>query len=308
VPVRVDKPITALAPNCARLWNFWLGGKDNFEIDRVVGRRVAEATPQVAAAVRAARVFLTRAVEYLAGPLGIRQFLDIGAGLPTADNTHEMAQRIAPESRIVYVDNDPVALAHARALLLSSPDGATAYLDADLRNTDEIMSRAGQTLDLREPVALVLMNVLGHIADFDEARAIVRKLVDGLVPGSYLVVADGTNEVDGPAYEAAIRIWNETGAPPYHLRTADQIATYFDGLDLVEPGVVSCPLWQPRIVLPDRVDQFCGVARKPASCPASLPAPGTAPIGGRCAARDTAPACSWAGRTTTRSIASSAIW
>ncbi|MFF5209059.1 SAM-dependent methyltransferase [Streptosporangium sp. NPDC000396] len=250
-----------------RIWNYWLGGKDNYQIDREVGDQFARVFPDIVPIARASRWFLTRAVEFLAGEAGIRQFLDIGTGLPTVDNTHEVAQRVAPESRIVYVDNDPIVLAHARALLVSTSEGVTQYIDADLREPGEILRAAAETtLDFSQPVALMLLNVLGHIPDIDEARSIVSRLVDALPSGSYLAVADGTNVIRGEEFEAAIAIWNASGSVPYHLRTPEQIAGFFDGLELLEPGVVSCPLWRPHpfdIGSNAEVDEFCGVARKP---------------------------------------------
>jgi SAM-dependent methyltransferase len=248
-----------------RIWNYWLGGKDNYEVDRIVGDQFCEIFPQIVDIARGSRAFLTRAVEHLAGPAGVRQFLDIGTGLPTVDNTHQVAQRVAPQSRVVYVDNDPIVLAHARALLVGSPEGFTTYVDADLRDPDTILDAAAKSLDLTEPVGLVLMNILGHVPDLDEARSIVTRLLDRLPVGSYLAVADGTNVVDGEAFEAAIRLWNDAGSLSYHLRHPDQIARFFDGLELLEPGLVSCTLWRPTngaIGTPVAVDEFGAVGRK----------------------------------------------
>lgn len=248
-----------------RIWNYWLGGKDNYPVDRQVGDQFVQVFPQIVDIARASRAFLTRSVEYLAGEAGIEQFLDIGTGLPTVNNTHEVAQRVNPRARVVYVDNDPVVLAHARALLLGSSEGFTTYIDADLLDPDEILATAAHTLDLDRPVGLMLMNILGHVADLEQARAIVARLVDALPAGSHLAVADGTNVVDGEAFDAAIAIWNQAGSLAYHLRKPDQIAEFFTGLALVEPGVVSCPLWRPgtaEIGAAVPVDEFCGVGRK----------------------------------------------
>jgi S-adenosyl methyltransferase len=214
----------------------------------------------------ASRAFLTRAVRYLAGEAGIRQFLDVGTGLPTADNTHQVAQRVAPEAHIVYVDNDPLVLAHARALLTSSPEGATDYVDADLHDPDAILEAAAKTLDFTRPVALMLMGILGHVGDYDEARSIVRRLLAALPSGTYLALNDGTNVIS-KAFAEAQEGYNQSGAVPYRLRSPEQIAGFFDGLELVKPGVVSVPRWRPDPAaagggLPAEVDAFGGVGRK----------------------------------------------
>src|SRR6476469_3481557 len=180
-------PFDTSVPHSARIWNYWLGGKDNFQADREAGDEFLTYYPQQLDKARACRQFLSRAVRYLVQEQGIRQFLDVGTGLPTADNTHEVAQRLAPESRIVYVDNDPLVLAHARILLTSSPEGVTNYIDADLHDPARILAEAGKTLDLTQPVALLLIGVLGHVADVDEARSILRRLLAGLPPGGLLV-------------------------------------------------------------------------------------------------------------------------
>jgi S-adenosyl methyltransferase len=251
-------------PQTARIWNYWLGGKDHFPVDKQVGDQILEAFPEIVENARASRAFLARAVRYLAGEAGIRQFLDIGTGLPTANNTHQVAQAVAPECRIVYVDNDPVVLAHARALLTGTPEGATDYLDADLRDPDRILQEAARTLDFTQPIAIMLMGILGHIADDDEAQSIVKRLVGAVRSGSYLTMNDGTDTSE-EVVEAA-RIWNQSANPTYHLRSPDRIARFFDGLELVEPGVVSPPRWRPEPSpsgLPAEIDSFCGVGRKP---------------------------------------------
>ena len=251
-------------PQTARIWNYWLGGKDYFPVDKQVGDQILEAFPEIVENARASRAFLARAVRYLAGEAGIRQFLDIGTGLPTANNTHQVAQAVAPECRIVYVDNDPVVLAHARALLTGTPEGATDYLDADLRDPDRILQEAARTLDFTQPIAIMLMGILGHIADDDEAQSIVKRLVGAVSSGSYLTMNDGTDTSE-EVVEAA-RIWNQSANPTYHLRSPDRIARFFDGLELVEPGVVSPPRWRPEPSpsgLPAEIDSFCGVGRKP---------------------------------------------
>jgi hypothetical protein len=261
---QVPPEVNTNVPQTARIWNYWLGGKDNFDVDRQVGDQILEAFPAIVENARASRAFLVRAVRYLAGEAGIRQFLDIGTGLPTANNTHQVAQAVAPECRIVYVDNDPIVLTHARALLTSTSEGATAYLDADLRDPDTILQQAARTLDFTQPIAIMLMGILGHIADDDQARSIVKRLVGGVPAGSYLTMNDGT-DTSQEVVEAA-RIWNQSANPTYHLRSPDRIARFFDGLELVEPGVVSPPRWYPEPSpsgLPAEIDSACGVARKP---------------------------------------------
>jgi hypothetical protein len=263
-PPEIDTSV----PHSARIWNYWLGGKDNYPADRAAGDQYREINPEIVDIARASRQFLTRAVRYLAGEAQVRQFLDVGTGLPTADNTHEVAQRVAPQSRIVYVDNDPLVLTHARALLTSTPQGVTDYIDADMREPDKIVEAAARTLDFTQPVALMLMNILGHIGDYDEARSIVKRLLDVLPSGSYLTHCDGTNVIDKAAVDEALRIYNESGAVPYHPRSPEQIVGFFEGLELVEPGVVSCPRWRPDPAdssgdLPAELDEFGGVGRKP---------------------------------------------
>jgi hypothetical protein len=259
--------IDTSVPHSARIWNYWLGGKDNYPVDRAAGDQYREVFPEIVEVARASRQFLTRAVRYLAGEAGVRQFLDIGTGLPSADNTHEVAQRVAPASRIVYVDNDPLVLTHARALLTSDPQGVTHYIDADLRDPDTILDGASRILDFGQPVALMLMGILGHVGDYEEARSIVRRLLDALPSGSYLTLNDGT-DVISQAFARAQQTYNESGALPYQLRSPDQIAGFFAGLELVEPGVVSVPRWRPDPTdadgePPAEVDAFGGVGRKP---------------------------------------------
>jgi O-methyltransferase involved in polyketide biosynthesis len=248
----------------ARIWNYWLGGKDNYPIDRQVGDQIRGLHPGIGDYARGDRVFLGRAVRHLAES-GIRQFLDIGTGLPTVDNTHEVAQRVAPESRIVYVDNDPLVLVHAHALLTSTPEGVTDYLDADLRDPDRILELAGRTLDFSRPVALTLLGVVIFIEDDEQAYGIVRHLMDALAPGSYLVLSHTITSPHMPDVDAAVAFWNEHGTPKLTQRTPEQIARFFTGLELLEPGVVSCTRWRPEAVLdaePEEVAMYGGVARK----------------------------------------------
>jgi hypothetical protein len=253
-------------PHSARVWNYWLGGKDNFAADRALGDQIKQLFPDIISIARESRRFLTRAVRYLAEDVGIRQFLDVGTGLPTADNTHEVAQRINSRSRIVYIDNDPLVLVHARALLTGSPEGVTDYLNADVHDPDSILRGAAKILDFAEPVALMMLGILGNVVDYDEARSILGRLMSALPPGSYLVVNDGTNVVNREARDAATRVSIEAGTP-YIARHPDEIAGFFHGLELVEPGVVSSSRWRPDLEAdapaPAEVDVFCGVARKP---------------------------------------------
>ncbi|WP_341718746.1 SAM-dependent methyltransferase [Micromonospora sp. FIMYZ51] len=248
-------------PHSARVWNYWLGGKDNFAPDRAAGDQVRAVFPEIVEAARYSRAFLGRAVTYLAAEVGIRQFLDVGTGLPTADNTHEVAQRIVPQARVVYVDNDPMVLAHARVLLTSSEQGATQYIDADLRDSEKIIQGARETLDFREPIGLMLLGVMGHVEHPAEARDLVEALVSALPSGSYLAMSDGT-----ATSERAIeshRQYNQSGALPYHLREVADFTAFFAGLDLVEPGVVPLGQWRPEHRPTASVDGYCGIARKP---------------------------------------------
>ncbi|MER6407791.1 SAM-dependent methyltransferase [Streptomyces viridosporus] len=263
-PGPTQQQIDTSVPHSARIWNYWLGGKDNYPVDEEAGDAYTAVFPGIVTIARSSRAFLRRTITHLVDEAGIRQFLDIGTGLPTADNTHEVAQRLAPEARIVYVDNDPMVLAHARALLYSTPEGATAYVDADVLDPDRILAAAAATLDFTRPTALILSNILGHIADYDRARSVVTRLMDALPSGSHLVVNDGSRGID-PVFEQAQDAYNESGAVPYHLRTVEQITAFFDGLDLVEPGVVPVPLWRPDAAspAPETVAEHGGLARKP---------------------------------------------
>jgi len=257
------RDIDASVPHSARIWNYWLGGKDNFAADREAGDEFLAVYPGQRDKARAVRHFLARAVRYLVVEEGVRQFLDVGTGLPTADNTHEVAQRLAPESKIVYVDNDPLVLAHARILLTSSPEGVTNYIDADLHDPANILAEAGRTLDLDKPVALLLIGVLGHVADAGVARGIVTRLMDGLPQGSFLVQCDGTDT--NPDYVAALERYRDSGGVPYNVRGREQIVSLYEGLEPVEPGIVQITRWRPE---PNafgdatEVDELGGVARK----------------------------------------------
>ncbi|MEU7799994.1 SAM-dependent methyltransferase [Micromonospora arborensis] len=262
LPTTEQTKIDTSVPHSARIWNYWLGGKDNFEVDRLAGEQVRELFPAMIETARESRAFLSRAVRFLAGEAGIRQFLDVGTGLPTADNTHQVAQRVNPQSRVVYVDNDPMVLAHARALLVGSPEGLTRYVHADLREPQAVLRQAGDHLDLGQPVAVLLFGVLGHVGDDDEAVGIIRALLDAVPSGSYLALSDGTDTSE--AVVESHRQYNESGALPYHLRSPERIARFFDGLELVEPGLVPFTHWRPEQDGPPAdLDGYCAVARKP---------------------------------------------
>jgi hypothetical protein len=248
----------------ARVYNYWLGGKDNFAADRTAAEVVVTSYPTVLASVREQRKFLGRAVQYLAGEAGIRQFLDVGTGLPSASNTHEVAQQVAPQSRVVYVDNDPIVLAHARALLSGDPLGATAYLDADLRDTGTILAQAARTLDFTQPVALMLIGVLHCVPDSDDPVGIVRRLVDALPPGSYVVIAHPASDIHATQIGTAASQLNRVMADPVTLRTYAEVGRFLDGLDPVEPGLVQLHRWRPTTADgPVELANYGVVARKP---------------------------------------------
>ncbi|MFE0928033.1 SAM-dependent methyltransferase [Streptomyces mutabilis] len=250
-------------PHSARVWNYLLGGKDNYPVDSEAGEVILKTFPEFAAVARQQRRFLSRAVRFLAGEAGVRQFLDIGTGLPTADNTHELAQRVAPESRVVYVDNDPLVLVHAQALLTSTTEGACAYVDADVRDPQTILAEAAKTLDLSRPVALTMLGIVGQVSDAERPAELVSTLMSALPSGSYLALSDGTNTNE--ALNTAVGAYNGQSANTYHLRPPQQIASFFTGLELVEPGVVPTVTWRPDADQPQEgmVDvSVCGVAVK----------------------------------------------
>ncbi|WP_406461123.1 SAM-dependent methyltransferase [Streptomyces sp. NBC_00111] len=240
--VRTDL-IDTSTPHSARVWNYWLGGKDNYEVDRRLGATMAELYPQIIDIARASRRFQARAVRHLAQQAGIRQFLDLGTGLPTADATHEVAQAVAPDARVVYVDHDPIVLAHARTLLTSTPEGATDYVHADLRDVGTVLKEAARTLDLQRPVALMLLSTLGHVVDSAEAAALLRTYLDAVPAGSFLMLCD-TIETDET--RAASDEYADGGAMPYVSRPRETVRSFADGLDLVEPGFGSISLWRPE--------------------------------------------------------------
>ncbi|MET7683797.1 SAM-dependent methyltransferase [Streptomyces sp. NPDC005423] len=260
-PTRLN---TGVAHN-ARVWNYWIGGKDNYEIDQKVGEQVAGLFPVIREVARADRDFLGRAVRFLAAERGVRQFLDIGTGLPTVDNTHEIAQRVAPDARIVYVDNDPLVLIHARTLLTSTREGVTDYIDADVHDPASIVERATATLDFTRPVAVMMLGILNFILDTDEARDVVRKVMATVPSGSFLVLTHPTFDSDlgGEGNVPAMEFWNKNATPPITARDRAGIASFFDGLDLLEPGLVTCSRWRPGPDVPAVVPQFGAVAVKP---------------------------------------------
>jgi S-adenosyl methyltransferase len=270
-PVTQDQPgqrpqLDTSVASIARIYDYWLGGKDNFKADRDAAEQMIQQYPDIVTGVRKNRAFLGRAVHYLAAEAGIRQFLDIGTGLPSSNNTHEVAQRAAPEARIVYVDNDPIVLSHAQALLTSTPEGACAYLDADIRDTGKILKDAANLLDFSRPVAVCLIMILQFIPDEDDPVSIVRALVDAIPSGSYLTVAHPASDVDqhvGPALRQLSTRMGGTRAVP---RSHQEISRFFDGLEMVEPGLVQLHRWRPGTGLDDTgrdLAAYGAVARKP---------------------------------------------
>jgi S-adenosyl methyltransferase len=257
-------PFDTSVAHLARMYDYLLGGKDNYAADRAAVEAALEFFPDMAFTARANRAFLGRAVRYLAGPAGIRQFLDIGTGIPTAGNTHQVAQAIAPEARVVYVDYDPVVLAHARALLASSVEGATEYIDADLRSTGEILARASQLLDFTQPVAVTMLAILHSIPDADGPQAIVAMVMDAVPVGSYLAISHAGSELLDPAVQQGVLgTWSGKVQQPLIYRSREQVAVYFEGTELVEPGLVPVEDWRPDPGSPPgRSAGWCGVGRK----------------------------------------------
>jgi hypothetical protein len=253
-------------PHAARVYDYWLGGKDNFAADRAAAEAGMQARPGVVQGARANRAFLARAVTYLVEEAGIRQFLDIGTGLPSADNTHEVAQSIAPETRVVYVDNDPIVLLHAKALLTSSEPGVTTYIDADLRDTDKILEKATLTLDFTQPVAVMLIAVLHFIPDAENPYGIVDGLMDAVPAGSHLAVSHLATDIFPEEMGKFERAINENLFEKAVLRPRAEVSRFFDGLDLIEPGVVQVSKWRPRseVEAAAPAAMWGGVARKPA--------------------------------------------
>jgi S-adenosyl methyltransferase len=253
-------------PSPARVWNYWVGGKDHFEADRALAEQFGQVVPKMPLIARLTRQFIAGTVSELAAD-GIRQFLDIGTGLPTADNTHEVAQRLAPDSRIVYVDNDPVVLAHARALLTSSPEGKTAYLDADLRDPAKILAQAAGTLDFSQPVAVLLIAVLHFVPDSDDPYGIVATLMDSVPSGSYLAILHGASDVGSDDMPEAERRYNEQASARFSARDREHVGRFFNGLELTGPGLVNLNRWSQALAgdgsASADVAAYCGLARKP---------------------------------------------
>ena len=262
IPRQLPKVDSSQA-HIARVYDYWLGGRDNFAVDRELGDKVLQVHPETALSVRANRRFLARSVRHLAQSAGIRQFLDVGTGLPSANNTHEVAQAVAPESRVVYVDNDPIVLAHARALLTSSPQGETGYLDADIKDPDAILAGAGQLLDLTQPVGVMLVAVLHMLRDDEGPQAVAERFMAAVPPGSFLVVSHLARDVQEEAMAEMGRTYNSAAPQGVTLRTRAQVTGFFRGLTLLEPGVVLTHEWRP-----DPADAatpgvlWAGVARK----------------------------------------------
>jgi hypothetical protein len=248
----------------ARVYDYWLGGKDNFAADRAAGDAVIQAYPGVTATVRANRAVLARMVRYLAGEAGIVQFLDIGTGIPAANNTHEVAQSITPDARVVYVDNDPIVLAHARALLTSGPVGVTSYLDADLRDPGPIVDQAANTLDFSRPVAVMLMGVMHLIGDEDDPVGILATLKQAVPPGSYLALSHPAADIDADAMANAQQRQNQTQVEQVKFRRHAEVARFFEGLEMVEPGLVRGPEWHPDTPgeTPAQAALWAGLGRK----------------------------------------------
>jgi hypothetical protein len=258
------RDIDTSVPHIARIYNYWLGGKDNFAVDREAAERVMQATPTVFPGVRANRAFLGRAVRHLAADAGIRQFLDIGTGIPSADNTHEVAQAAAPDSRVVYVDNDPIVLTHARALL-TSVTGTTAYLDADVRDPAAILAGTAATLDFSQPVAVMLVAIMHCVPDDDDPYGIVRTLMDAVPSGSYLTLSQPARDMVPEHSAQAEAALTQAMRQKVQFRTHAEVSRFFDGLELLQPGVVALPEWRPdEPVDPDSpvTGMWGGVGRK----------------------------------------------
>jgi len=258
-------PFDTTVANQARIYDYLLGGKDNYEADRVATDAVLAVYPEMAFNAKANRSFLGRAVRFLTGEAGIRQFLDIGTGIPTAGNTHQVAQAVAQQSRVVYVDYDPIVLAHARALLTSQQAGSTQYIDADLRDTDTVLSRAHQLLDFTQPVAITLLAILHAIPDADDPYAIVAKLLDAVPPGSYLALSHIASDLlDAETQQSLTGVSDRMIQQDFTFRARDEVMRLFEGTDLVPPGLVRVEEWRPEPGPDDTAKSslWVGVGRK----------------------------------------------
>ena len=263
-PAQERRAIDTTVAHSARVHDYWLGGKDNFAADREAGDAVMEAYPGIVMSVRANRAFLARAVRFLAAEAGIRQFLDIGAGIPAANNTHEVAQSAASDCRVVYVDYDPVVLTHARALLTSSTPGAIDYIDADLRDPQTILGHAARTLDFSRPVAVMLIAIMHLIVDEDAPYGLVGQLLDAVPGGSYLALSQVASDIQPEQMAEAAKRYNRLARETQRHRDRAEVARFFDGLDLVEPGLVPVQQWRPASELEARARSamWGGVALK----------------------------------------------
>ncbi|MBV9092432.1 MAG: SAM-dependent methyltransferase [Streptosporangiaceae bacterium] len=259
-------PFDPSVPNPARMWNYWIGGKDHFAADREAAEQALEVMPSLPVIAQLVRRFLINTVHELASEHGIRQFLDLGTGLPTADNAHDVAQRVAPDARIVYADYDPVVLSHARALLTSTPEGKTDYLQADLRDPEAILSAAARTLDFSRPVAVLLLAVLHFIPDSDDPYGVIRRLMAGVPSGSYLVICHAAGDIEAEAVAEHARRYNQRAAAQITPRSREQVARFFDGLDMDERGLVPLSEWfgasQPDTGKVSGLAGYCGIGRK----------------------------------------------
>jgi O-methyltransferase involved in polyketide biosynthesis len=252
-------------PHPARVYDYWLGGKDNFAADREMAEEVLRVMPVMAQIARSCRLFLSAVVHHLAADLGVVQFLDIGTGLPTADNTHEVAQRAVPEARVVYVDNDPIVLAHSRALLRAGRRGRCAYIDADARDVGKILAEAAGTLDFTQPVAVIMLGLLHYIPDADEPYSLPGRYLDAFVPGSYLAISHASSDVRQDGQSEAATSYNAQASIPITLRSREEFARFFRGLDLVPPGIAPLGQWVPGAAEtgPATLPTYTALARKP---------------------------------------------
>jgi len=266
-PIKVAQVDPSL-PNVARVWNYLVGGRDNFEADRQAAKQLVAAAPVMEQVAPASRAFLRRAVTFLAAEAGIRQFLDIGTGIPTPPNVHEAAQSIAPHCRVVYVDNDPIVLAHARALLTGTPEGITAYIDADLREPGKIIEVAQKTLDFSQPIAVIIVGTLHLISEEEQPYPIVARLLDAVPSGSYLLINHPASDIQAHVVAEGAKRYNQSVATPQTRRDHAEVARFFGGLELLSPGVVQTHRWRPEPgdSVPEQaedVSAWAGVGRKP---------------------------------------------